>query len=256
MTVGSDSLAPKLYVMDNDTELASVYANLAQSLESSVQWLDDCRQLNSLLQSETLVRPSCMIVDLHQPDLESLVVSQTLNQQQSYPPTVFVGASPGTPAVVDAMMAGGWAVMLKPLNVGKLQHHVANALEHDRLWTEMEVKYRKLTHVISTLTPRQQSVLEQVSDGSPTKLIAKKQGVSQRLVESERSALIKAFDVGSTPQLTRLMGEFDVLGKLWSRVDRAQSPVARGRARRDHHSAKGMEPNQGTPLKHSTDEAS
>ena len=77
--------------------------------------------------------------------------------------------------------------------------------------------------------------------GLPTKAIARKLGVSDRLVENERSEILSKFDAPSTPDVTLRMGQFQMLDAMRLRFD----PEHKGPLRA--MTSKGM-PAEGTKL--------
>ena len=76
---------------------------------------------------------------------------------------------------------------------------------------ELEVRYVKTHEAISELSERQRNVLAGVCTGRPTKRIARDLGVSQRLIELERSRLLEVFEVATATEIASRMGEYRAL---------------------------------------------
>jgi len=74
--------------------------------------------------------------------------------------------------------------------------------------TELQFKLIALREaaatVLSTLTTRQQQIMQLVIDGHPSKNIAADLGISQRTVENHRAAIMKKTGSHSLPELARL----------------------------------------------------
>ena len=63
---------------------------------------------------------------------------------------------------------------------------------------------RIAAHQISTLSPREKDVLNEVVAGHPNKLIARHLGISEKTVEKHRSNLMKKLSVRSVAELVRI----------------------------------------------------
>ncbi len=59
--------------------------------------------------------------------------------------------------------------------------------------------------ILSTLTTRQQEIMQFVIDGHPSKNIAADLGISQRTVENHRASIMRKTGARSLPALTRLV---------------------------------------------------
>ena len=80
-----------------------------------------------------------------------------------------------------------------------------------RGWTD---HVRKVQSQTEPLTDRQMVVLRAIIEGCPTKAIARRLGVSDRLIEMERSVLLRSFGVASTPELTLRYGQYQAAHAL------------------------------------------
>jgi FixJ family two-component response regulator len=117
---------------------------------------------------------------------------------------------------IKVMEQGALTVLKKPLEVEACRMYLRNALElanHDR---ELHAKYLSFAEKQAVLTPRQCNILSSVVEGLPTKAIAIKLDVSNRLVELERSRLLKVFGAESITELALKVGEFLTLQRAFT----------------------------------------
>ncbi len=77
----------------------------------------------------------------------------------------------------------------------------------DRERLELETRFAETSRAIGRLTERQRAVLDCVCAGQPTKAIAMQLKVSKRLIELERSKLLRAFNATGTAEIAVRIGE-------------------------------------------------
>lgn len=102
-----------------------------------------------------------------------------------------------------------WGVIERPVRSEWLIDRMTDMLESTSEQTRLHRMHASVDTAINRLTERQQTVLGSIVKGLPTKTIAKQLGVSNRLIEMERSVLLRQFSVTSTPELTLKYGQYD-----------------------------------------------
>ena len=117
-------------------------------------------------------------------------------------------------------------VIGSPPDPAQLHDAIVRATQWVEFRDSLRNQYRQRSEILRDLTDRQREVLEMVMSGLPTKAIAGRLGVSKRLVEVERSHLLKAFDVSGTAEMTAIMGGHRMLEQIVTRFDAAVEPVA------------------------------
>ena len=117
------------------------------------------------------------------------------------------------------LSASPLAVVSSQLNAPELRHALAESLSWFQFQAALVRQHRHHSTILSDLTTRQIQVLEMVMSGLPTKAIAGRLNVSKRLVEVERSQLLKAFDVSGTAEMTAIMGGHKMLDQILGGLD-------------------------------------
>lgn len=100
-----------------------------------------------------------------------------------------------------------------------LSDYIRHAIEMHHQLAELRKQHDRIEETLSSLSPRQRDVLDHVVAGEPTKSIAKHLHVSQRLVEKERSHILRQFNVESTPNVCTQIGIYRALSRVtpWRR---------------------------------------
>lgn len=225
-----------LYVVESDFNLHEDYARVAERLSLRLKLLSSVR---SFLELDDYARPCCLIFELSVDNESGEDLQMELVKRRVTFPIIVNTDHVDVESAVRVMERGAFTVLRKPTPTKRLQQYVKAAIELDKNQLEFDLMHRKMESILETLTARQRRILDYVVGGLPTKAIARKLGVSDRLVENERSEILRKFDVPSTPDVTFRMGQFRILEAIRLRFDPEHKGPLRPTAR------KGM-PAEGT----------
>ncbi|WP_298379444.1 response regulator [Azospirillum sp.] len=148
---------------------------------------------------------ACLLIDACLPGMSGLALLRRLHEDGDRLPVIMITGNGDVAMAVDAMKAGAWDFIEKPIDGAQLlvivQRAVDQASESNTLhaWRESAA-----TH-LTGLTPRQRQIMELVLAGHPSKNIAADLGISQRTVENHRAAIMRKTGSKSLPALTRLV---------------------------------------------------
>ncbi len=148
---------------------------------------------------------ACLLIDACLPGMSGLALLRRLHEDGDRLPVIMITGNGDVAMAVDAMKAGAWDFIEKPIDGAQLlvivQRAVDQACESNTLhaWRESAA-----THLIG-LTQRQRQIMELVLAGHPSKNIAADLGISQRTVENHRAAIMRKTGAKSLPALTRLV---------------------------------------------------
>jgi two-component system, chemotaxis family, CheB/CheR fusion protein len=117
-------------------------------------------------------------------------------------PAIMITGNSDAPMAVQAMKAGALNFIERPVRRIELLASVERALEQS--WDSSELfAWRENAAIrVAGLTPRERQIMEFALAGHPSKNIAADL-VSQRIVESHRSAVMKKTGATSLPALAR-----------------------------------------------------
>jgi len=107
------------------------------------------------------------------------------------------------PMAVRAMRDGAVDFLEKPFDGQTLLDRVRAAVDADRVRREDEIERSAVAARLAKLTPRQRAVLDGLTAGKPSKIIAAELGVSPRTVDVHRFRLMRQIGADSLPDLFR-----------------------------------------------------
>lgn len=206
-----------LLAQSNETELKQLAQAVCSSFPAKLRVVRSFDELHALVSekagepsdSQTTVSPSPSLV-LHV-DLENPIgagLEAWLNGPLRHWQTILVRE---TNVLVSDRVSPccDWGIVERPIRsewlINRFNDMLASTMEQGRIH-----RMHSIVHsAIGRLTDRQRTVLGSIVEGLPTKTIAKQLGFSNRLVEMERSVLLRQFSVTSTPELTLKYGQYD-----------------------------------------------
>jgi FixJ family two-component response regulator len=204
---------PVLHVIGSDQALPGSDQSLARRIGCEVRFY---RSADQFLADQPIERPCCLIAGpLFDGGRGEALQTRLLELGQPVP-IIFTADDCDFELVVRVLQRGAISVLRRPVDRDELERLIRSAIRADQTHADMEALHREFLDALACLTKRQRQVLEHVTDGMPTKAISRSLGVSNRLVEMERSELLRVFQVQSTPGLTLKIGQFRILAKLLS----------------------------------------
>lgn len=148
-------------------------------------------------------RPGCLILDVRLPGLSGLDLQAKLNGMGNKLPIVFMTGYADVPMSVRAMKAGATDFLTKPFREQELLDAVSVALERNRTRRlELRVANEALKSA-SSLTPREQEVMEAVVRGLLNKQVAHLLEISEVTVKIHRGNMMRKMNATSFADLVR-----------------------------------------------------
>lgn len=154
-------------------------------------------------------QPGCLVLDVRMPGMSGIELQAELNQRGAIIPVIFISGHGDIPMAVEAIQHGAFDFLRKPFRdqdlIDRVQRALASDAEHRQLLQQRET----LKQRFESLTPREQEVLELVTQGKANKVMAGDLGVSQRTVEIHRARVMEKMGAQSLAQLVRMVLELD-----------------------------------------------
>ena len=154
-------------------------------------------------------QPGCLVLDVRMPGMSGIELQAELNQRGAIIPVIFISGHGDIPMAVEAIQHGAFDFLQKPFRdqdlIDRVQRALASDAEHRQLLQQRETLRQRL----ESLTPREQEVLELVTQGKANKVMAGDLGVSQRTVEIHRARVMEKMGAQSLAQLVRMVLELD-----------------------------------------------
>jgi two-component system CheB/CheR fusion protein len=198
--VGS-SERPEVFVVDDDNVVREAIRDALEYDGRSVQAYSSCE---AFIEAYRSGGEACLLIDAYLPGMNGLELLRWLGHSGHRLPAIMITGNSDVPMAVQAMKAGAWDFIEKPIGHLELLISVKNALEQSRNSSNLLASQENAASAIAGLTPRQRQIMELVLAGHPSKNISADLGISQRTVENHRASIMEKTGSKSLPALARL----------------------------------------------------
>jgi two-component system response regulator FixJ len=146
----------------------------------------------------------CIVTDVRMPGLTGLDLLKQLRKKGRTTQLILITAFGDVEIAVEAMKAGAFDFLLKPIDEQRLIASIRKAASRTE---ELKVKAEEIAEAtarLNKLTDREREVMTLATQGFINRDIANKLGISQRTVEIHRASLMLKVGADSLPDLVRL----------------------------------------------------
>lgn len=185
-----------VHVVDDD---ASLRTALTRLLVASGYDTKEYASAGEFLVSEPDERPGCVLLDLELGGPSGLDLQRALRRQTPALPVVFMSGYGDVARSVEAMKAGAVDFLIKPFGRDSLVGAVETALSLVQRPSHSPVA----DPAESTLSGREQVVLQGIAKGLRNKQIAAELGLCERTIKTCRAELMRKFSATSLAELIR-----------------------------------------------------
>lgn len=196
---------PKVIIVDDEAQVRQV---LRDVLEDDGRTVEDHPSCEAFIAGHELgsSRPGdgCLLIDAALPGMSGLDLLRRLRAAGDWIPAIMISGQGDAHLAVEAMKAGAFDYLEKPVDRCDLLVAVESALELSLDTGKRSAWHDAAVGSIAGLTERQREVMGLVIAGHPSKNIAADLGISQRTVESHRAAIMEKTGSKSLPALARL----------------------------------------------------
>jgi two-component system response regulator FixJ len=192
---------PTIYVVDDDV-FRLFYHELLLGLAATVKFFTSTSQF---LESYSPGRQECLICDLPSAEVEGGRLQREMMGTGSCIPVIFMAARPKVSSVVDAIKAGAFHFLEKPLDGACLRETVQSALEQSRELNSARLDLGARKARLALLTRKEREIVERVVAGHSSREISSELCISIRTVENHRARITEKLHVKSTVDLVRLV---------------------------------------------------
>jgi FixJ family two-component response regulator len=149
--------------------------------------------------------PTCLVLDVHLPDLSGLDLQRQLGRLGMDIPIIFMTSHGDIPTSVQAMKAGAVEFLTKPFHKRDLFDAIAQAIERACVARARQIKQALLASRYQMLTEREQRVARLVCEGRSNQEVADETGASLAMVKKNLYATFRKLDVNSRSRLIALL---------------------------------------------------
>jgi len=169
-----------------------------------------CLAFESAEQFLAAVQPDwrgCVLVDLRLDGLDGLQLQAKLAERGIALPVIFVSGHGDVGTTRDALKAGAYDFIEKPVDNDRLVDLVKAAMASDAAEAQRKAQANAHAERMRRLTQRERQVLDQVVAGRHNREIAAELGISPRTVEVYKARMMDKLDVHNATDLVRLILE-------------------------------------------------
>jgi two-component system CheB/CheR fusion protein len=192
---------PVIFVVDDDRAVREAIRDALEYDGRSVQTYSTCE---AFIEAYRPGHEACLLIDAYLPGMNGLELLRWLGHAGHRLPAIMITGDSDVPMAVQAMKAGAWDFIEKPIGHRELLQSVENALGQSRNSCKLLASQETAAGAIAGLTPRQRQIMELVLAGHPSKNISADLGISQRTVENHRASIMEKTGSKSLPALARL----------------------------------------------------
>jgi two-component system, chemotaxis family, CheB/CheR fusion protein len=192
---------PVIFVVDDDSAVRESIREVLEYEGRRVQTYSNCE---AFIEAYRPGHEACLLIDAYLPGMNGLELLRWLGHSGHRLPAIMITGDSDVPMAVQAMKAGAWDFIEKPIGHRELLGSIDNALEQSRNSGKLFASQEIAVAAIAGLTTRQRQIMELVLAGHPSKNISADLGISQRTVENHRASIMEKTGSKSLPALARL----------------------------------------------------
>jgi FixJ family two-component response regulator len=193
--------AATVFVVDDDEAVRSSLRLLLKSLGMPAVTHGSAAEFLAAYDPE---QPGCIILDVRMPGMNGLQLQDELNRRGAIIPVIFITGHGDVPMAVEAMQHGAFDFLQKPFSDKDLTDRIQRAIATDIRNRTLLGQKDRVRARLAALTRRETQVLQLVTLGKSSKVIAADLGVSQRTVEIHRAHLMEKMGATSLAHLVRM----------------------------------------------------
>jgi FixJ family two-component response regulator len=148
--------------------------------------------------------PRCLLLDMTLPDLNGLDLQKIIAIDQPHMPIIFITGHGDVPMSVQAMKAGAFEFLIKPLSGDEVRNAIRQAIDRSHAGLGREAELRAIRDCYASLTDREREVLSLVVSGMLNKQIGDELGISVITVKAHRGHLMRKMKAASLADLVKM----------------------------------------------------
>jgi FixJ family two-component response regulator len=190
-----------VYIVDDDDIILWTLKELVQSIGARVLTFTSAKDFLAAYSPSPC---ECVISDVRMPEIGGLQVQRLLMSTGAPPPIIFITSHSEISAAVEAMKAGAFDFVEKPVNGHVLIEKVQAALAHSRTLHKERLTQSSKQARLDLLTPKERSIVDLVIQGKSSREIATALDISVRTVENHRARIMDKLHIASAVELVKL----------------------------------------------------
>ena len=191
---------PTIYIVDDNLSVCRALSLLLKSHGFEVEVF---MRAAEFLAFKRFKLPSCLVLDIHLPDMNGLLLQETMERRGIFIPIVFITGYGTIPMSVRGMKAGAVDFLTKPFTKKKLLGAIAQAISKNKIQNKELAEIAKVKRCMRTLSPRELEVFGFVAKGMLSKQIAQKRGITLQTIKIHRGRVMQKMQAKTVTELIR-----------------------------------------------------
>jgi FixJ family two-component response regulator len=191
---------PTVFLVDADP---STRETLEGSIVTAGLRCESAASVHEFLERPLAMTPSCLLVDLNLPGIGGLELQRLVFERTDLP-VIFMSSRPDVRATVQAMKAGAFDFLIKPIGNGMLLRAINEAIERSRAEMHHRVTMQALESRYESLSRREREVMSLVVAGRLNKQVGGELGISEITVKAHRGKLMRKMHAKSFAELVNM----------------------------------------------------
>lgn len=193
---------PAVFVVDDNAAVRDAIRWLVEQVGLAVRTYANAQEFLAAYRPGTR---GCLVLDIRMPGMSGIELQEHLAREGIHLPVIIVTGHGDVPITVRAMKAGACEFLQKPFNDQTLLDAIQTALDRfGRIW-DQEDRMSSTSRNLTTLTPREREILDQLRHGKLNKVIAADLGLSVRTVEGHRARIMEKMGARTLGQLIEMV---------------------------------------------------
>lgn len=201
------SVRPTVVIIDDDPSARRGIARLIQAAGMNTEAYDSA--LDFLNRKHTS-KIGCIVLDVKMAGMDGLQLQEELTNLDYAPPIIFISGHSDIPEATAAMKKGAVDFFSKPVDGERLLNAIEESLRKDRENSKKFSEQKKIRERLSSLSPREYTVLKFVIAGRLNKQIAFALSITEDTVKVHRRRVMQKMGAGSLAELVRLCERVDI----------------------------------------------
>lgn len=194
-----------VFIVDDDLDMRTSLRWLIESIGCNVETFGSAEEF---LEAGKVDQPGCLILDVRMPGMGGIRLLEHMRKTESRLPTIILTGHGEISMAVQTMKSGAFDFLEKPASPQVILERVRDALRLDAEMRETIKDQRAFSEKIGLLTRREKEVLDHLTAGESTRIVAEKLFISERTIEKHRERILHKMASHSMIELIRQMIEF------------------------------------------------